>query len=74
MAKKKTKTTKKDRSTIEAHKKQRPKFAGAKSAPNSYEFVFEEIQKPECYGSIIMKLRGKHRLHEFVEWALKRLT
>lgn len=37
------------------------------------EALFEEIQKPEAYKSIILDLRRGNRLHDFVEWALKRI-
>jgi hypothetical protein len=80
LAKKTTKITprkkaisKNGRTTVAGHKKQRPKFAGAKSAATSYEFFFEEVQKPERYRDTILDLRHDHRLHEFVEWAVKRL-
>jgi hypothetical protein len=36
------------------------------------EALFEEIQKPETYKDIVLKLRRGNRLHDFVEWVLKR--
>lgn len=80
MAKKTTKTTpvkkaisKNGRTSVDAREKQMPKFRDAKSAATSYELFFEEIQKPERYKDTILGLRHKYKLHEFVEWALKRL-
>src|SRR5262245_17382767 len=61
------------RTTVDAYKKQRPKFTGAKSATTSYELFIEKVQKPERYKDAILGLRHNHQLHEFVEWALKRL-
>lgn len=36
------------------------------------EAFFEEIQKPENYKNIILELRSRNHLHDFVEWVLKR--
>lgn len=36
------------------------------------EALLEEIQKPETYKNTILELRSGNRLHDFVEWVLKR--
>ena len=43
-----------------------------KGAIATREALFEEIQKPETYKTIILELRRGNRLHDFFEWVLKR--
>jgi hypothetical protein len=36
------------------------------------EALFEQIQNPDTYKTVIMELRRESRLHDFVEWVLRR--